>query len=242
MNALLNFCAGSGWSLCSLLQNGASFAKELFRAGFQGDKLSVWAMQGLHGQQLPASQLHAILEDVSGCAAFHSLIVGELPAASKKDANVLLAEYGLLGAAESFSVHGEQYQRGGETNSASTGEDGKSLLQPAGQGNGASSGSSAATSGFSNGSRLVVDVQRFGTTAVQDSREAPREGQVLGVGLLQSSAQLETSAVVQGDNGEQDRWLFASQQMRLSLTQMGVYGDHVAAAEGADEDFYADVS
>lgn len=225
-----------------LLQNGASFAKELFRAGFQGDKLSVWAVQGLHGQQLPASQLHAILEDVSGCAAFHSLIVGELPAASKKDANVLLAEYGLLGAAESFSVHGEQYQRGGETSSAPTGEDGKSLLQSEGQGSGASSGSSAATGGFSNGSRLVVDVQRYGSKAAQESWQVPREGQVPGVGLLESSTRADTSGVAQGVSGEQDRWLFASQQMRLSLTQMGVYGDHVAAAEGADEDFYADVS
>lgn len=212
-----------------LSQNGASFAKELYRAGFQGDKLSVWAVQGLHGQQLPDGQLQAILEDVSGCAAFHSLIVGELPAASKTDANVLLAEYGLLGAAESFQVHGEQYQRGARaeggvfaTEAAAGGEAGNLAAQ---------TGSVVgAVGGFSNSSRIVSDVQQFGTLPT---------GAQAGVGLLQSAVQ-ESSQVAKSDT--QDRWLFASQQMRLSLTQMGVYGDHVAAAEGADEDFYADVS
>ncbi len=39
-----------------------------------------------------------------------------------------------------------------------------------------------------------------------------------------------------GPTGRQ-RWLFTSQQMRLSLVEMGVYESHLAEAEATDEDW-----
>jgi hypothetical protein len=36
--------------------------------------------------------------------------------------------------------------------------------------------------------------------------------------------------------------MFTAQQLRLSLQQMGIYEDHVAAAEAADEDFFGHFS
>ena len=37
-------------------------------------------------------------------------------------------------------------------------------------------------------------------------------------------------------------WLFVAQQKRLSLQEMGILSDHVAAAEEADEDFFGNFS
>lgn len=37
-------------------------------------------------------------------------------------------------------------------------------------------------------------------------------------------------------------WLFVAQQKRLSLAEMGIYEDHVAAAEEVDEDFFGNFS
>jgi hypothetical protein len=86
------------------------FSAQLARAGFRADRLSVWALQGLHGQGLGKQQLQALLAEVADCAAFHSLLVGEVPGPiSKKETENLLAEAGLLGAA--FSHEQESYDR-----------------------------------------------------------------------------------------------------------------------------------
>ena len=37
-------------------------------------------------------------------------------------------------------------------------------------------------------------------------------------------------------------WLFVAQQKRLSLQEMGIYEDHVEAAEAVDEDFFGNFS
>lgn len=37
-------------------------------------------------------------------------------------------------------------------------------------------------------------------------------------------------------------WLFVAQQKRLSCREMGLYADHVAAAEEVDEDFFGHFS
>ncbi|WIA16552.1 hypothetical protein OEZ85_013224 [Tetradesmus obliquus] len=59
---------------------------------------------------LGKAQLQAVLSEVADCAAFHSLLVGELPGPiSKRDAENLLAEAGLLGAV--FSHEQEGYGR-----------------------------------------------------------------------------------------------------------------------------------
>jgi hypothetical protein len=86
------------------------FSAQLARAGFRADRLSVWALQGLHGQGLGRQQLQAVLSEVADCAAFHSLLVGEVPGPiNKREAENLLAEAGLLGAV--FSHEQESYGR-----------------------------------------------------------------------------------------------------------------------------------
>jgi hypothetical protein len=78
---------------------------ELLRAGFRADRLSVWVLQGLHGQGLEQHHLQQLLTEVTNCAAFHSLFVGELPGPmSRRDAENLLAEAGLLGAVTSYEA------------------------------------------------------------------------------------------------------------------------------------------
>jgi len=81
------------------------FMNELLRAGFRADRLSVWVLQGLHDQGLGQHHLQHLLAEITNCAAFHSLFVGELPGPmSRRDAENLLAEAGLLGAVTSYEA------------------------------------------------------------------------------------------------------------------------------------------
>lgn len=94
--------AGSGDEAAEAEQ--ALLRPMLLRAGFRPDRLSVWALQGLHGQGVTQEQLRALLAEVTACAAFHSLLVGELPGPlTRRDADNLLAEAGLLGAVYAHS-------------------------------------------------------------------------------------------------------------------------------------------
>lgn len=72
------------------------FCEELQRQGFRGDRLSVWGVQGLHELGLSGAELSCLLVEVSGCAAYHSLVLGELPAMEEAVARNLLADSGLL--------------------------------------------------------------------------------------------------------------------------------------------------
>lgn len=47
------------------------FREQLSRAGFRGDRLSVWVLQGLHDQGLGPEVLRQLLAEVADCAAFH---------------------------------------------------------------------------------------------------------------------------------------------------------------------------
>jgi hypothetical protein len=47
------------------------FREQLSRAGFRGDRLSVWVLQGLHGQELGPEVLRQLLAEVADCAAYH---------------------------------------------------------------------------------------------------------------------------------------------------------------------------
>jgi hypothetical protein len=160
---------GGGGSSSSILM------AQLERAGFRQDRLSLWALQGLHGLGLSRAALMELLAEVTNAAAFHSLLVGELPLAGPaSDTENALAEVGLLGAAHGHDAPG------------------------AGGGHG-----------------------RLGPTEL--------------AALSSSSGRSDESG--SGGSSGRGRWLFAAQQMRLSLGQMGVYADHVEAAEEADEDF-----
>ena len=86
---------GSGDGVATMLID------QLERAGFRGDRLSVWAVQGLRDQGLGMAHLQELFAEVTNCAAFHSLFVGELPGPmTKQQAENLLAEMGLLGAVQ----------------------------------------------------------------------------------------------------------------------------------------------
>jgi hypothetical protein len=165
---------------------------QLERAGFRGDRLSLWALQGLHGQELQKGALLELLADVTNGAAFHSLAVGELPLVGlRSEVDNALAEVGLLGASY---AHGDGLAGGGY---------GRLLAAPAGGGGGAEA------------------------AAAPGALEGGAEGHGDGGGAAE---------------GARERWLFASQQMRMSLAQMGIYQDHVGAAEETDEDFFGHFS
>jgi hypothetical protein len=147
------------------------FVDQLEKAGFRGDRLSVWAVQGLRDQGLSIPQLQELFAELTNSAAFHSLLVGELPGPmSRQQAENLLAEMGLLGAVQ---LH------------------------------------------------AAADAGSYGRLRDrEENMELPGDTAALG----------------------QDGWLFTAQQLRLSLQQMGVYEEHVAAAEAADEDFFGHFS
>lgn len=106
--------SGNGSSCSSVAAGGPAIEEgsvgtilidQLERAGFRGDRLSVWAVQGLQDQGLGMAPLQELFAEVTNCAAFHSLLVGELPGPmSKQQAENLLAEMGLLGAVQKHAA------------------------------------------------------------------------------------------------------------------------------------------
>ncbi|KAF8065520.1 MTS1 [Scenedesmus sp. PABB004] len=148
-------CAGDG--------GGSVFAAALARGGFRADRLSVWALQGLHGLGLGAGALRALLAEVADGAAFHSLLVGELPGPLRRgDAANLLAEAGLLGAV--YAHADEAYGRlggpaGGRSSSGSS----------SGGGDGDSGGAAAAAGGGDDAvaERWLVTAQQLRLSLAQ---------------------------------------------------------------------------
>ena len=95
--------------------------------------------------------------EVTNCAGLGSIVTGELPVMTKREAGNLLAEAGLLGTLTALSEVGRERDR--------------------------------------------------------------------------------WSATWQGDVDGKQRWLFTSQQQRMSLREMDIHEEHVYAAEAVDEDF-----
>ncbi|GLC41902.1 hypothetical protein PLESTB_001045600 [Pleodorina starrii] len=163
------------------LQPGGDFSSlpsSLEAAGFRADRLSVWAVQGLAGLGLGEQDVVSLLAEAANCAAYHSLLLGELPPlpGGRAAAANALAECGLLGSPLAFGTPDSSYGRWRpEWGSADGGDD------PSGGGS-------------------------------ADGHQA------------------------------QQRWLFASQQIRLSAAQMDTYSSHRAAAEEMDEDFFDNFS
>ncbi|KAL4431269.1 hypothetical protein ABPG75_006525 [Micractinium tetrahymenae] len=139
----------------------AGLAAALERAGFRGDRLSAWVLQGLACHGLGPAGLTSLLTDLCNLAAFDSLVAGLLPPLERRRLDNLLASFGLLGAGVDF---GEQTDWG--------------RWAP----------------------ELALDPAGFRP------------------------------------------WLFVAQQKRLSLREMGIYEDHVAAAMDAGEDFEGNFS
>lgn len=50
------------------------FREQLMRAGFRSDRLSVWALQGLHNQGIGADVMQQLLAEVADSAAFHRYV------------------------------------------------------------------------------------------------------------------------------------------------------------------------
>ncbi|KAG2437414.1 hypothetical protein HXX76_006066 [Chlamydomonas incerta] len=137
----------------------------LTAAGFRGERLSVWGLQGIAGLELDQQDVAALLAEAANAAAYHSLLLGELPAelGAGQAANAI-AEAGLMGAPLAVGTEDTSYGR-------------------------------------------------------WQAEWGPPE------------------------NAEQpQRWVFASQQVRLSIAQMDTYSDHGAAAAELDEDFFDNFS
>lgn len=62
------------------------------------------------------------------------------------------------------------------------------------------------------------------------------DGRGLGEGVSLAGRQGD------GDGGHRPGWLFGAQHRAMSLLQMGIYDDHVAAAQDADEDYFDNIS
>lgn len=88
------------------------FTQELQRSGFRPDRLSVWAIQGLRNQGITDDTLRQLLTEVTNLAAFHSLLVGEIPGLrSKREVENILAEAGVLGAVVRYEQEDISYGR-----------------------------------------------------------------------------------------------------------------------------------
>lgn len=53
---------------------GSSFTRDMESKGFRGDRLSVWALQGLSGLGLDQAEINGIFTDITNLAAFNSLV------------------------------------------------------------------------------------------------------------------------------------------------------------------------
>ncbi|KAF5839045.1 leucine carboxyl methyltransferase-domain-containing protein [Dunaliella salina] len=191
------------------------FLPQLERAGYQGSNLSVWAIQGLDGFNLNTPRVHALFCEVASAAAYHSLLVGELPAMQHKEAEHILAEVGFLSTVLPFGTDATSYGR------------------------------------WSHASRQEYD--EACSSQAPDSIRSEHESQCLTAGSEQSHFDGEARSQSGSPASSSDlnstigndaarKWLFTSQQMRLSFAQMDVYTTHLAAAEEVDEDFTGNFS
>lgn len=74
-----------------------SLFDNLKRKGYRGDKVSVWALQGIRAMELDWEVMGTLFTDISNAAAFESIIIGEMPEVSEKGVESFLASFGLIG-------------------------------------------------------------------------------------------------------------------------------------------------
>ena len=66
--------------------------------GFRGDRLAVWALQGVHAMGLSWETLTRLCTDISNGASFESIILGELPESKEHRVENFLADFGWIGS------------------------------------------------------------------------------------------------------------------------------------------------
>ncbi|KXZ54150.1 hypothetical protein GPECTOR_5g249 [Gonium pectorale] len=88
-----------------------SLLAALAAAGFRADRLSVWGLQGLEGLELKQQEVEGLVSSAALCAAYHSLLFGELPSdvGGRAEAENALADCGLLGAPIAFGGPDSSY-------------------------------------------------------------------------------------------------------------------------------------
>ena len=107
--------------------------------------------------------------------------------------------------------------------------------------------------GFDELEALLADISNcaaFGSIVCGEARGISKEqcaDALAGNGLLSTVIDVnnEISALARSSGSvalPQGAWLFTSQHQRMSLAEMGLYSDHVAAAEETDEDFFGNFS
>ncbi|EFJ43282.1 hypothetical protein VOLCADRAFT_96625 [Volvox carteri f. nagariensis] len=202
------------------LQPGTDFSSltpSLEAAGFRTDRLSVWVVQGLSGLRLRYQDVVSLLAEAAHGAAYHSLLMGELPYMSYNQAANALADCGLLGAPLAFGTPESDYGRWRE--GWSPGTDGDVDVD----------GGCTATAAADQATQKEAGAAGRGA----------RAGAGAGAG---SETPVEAAAGAEAEAGAPQRWLFAAQQIRLSAAQMDVYAAHRTAAEETDEDFFDNFS
>jgi hypothetical protein len=109
--------------VCDYTIPGATCARELQRAGYRPDRVSVWALQGTRRAGLATPALEAIFADASNLAALESVLVGELGNTIPHDVDQLLASFGLLGTTFEAAAVAEQVGAYGDVAARSGGAD-----------------------------------------------------------------------------------------------------------------------
>lgn len=79
------------------LEGCVDFGVDLEASGYQGNKLSVWGLQGLAQLELEDSKVEALLAHIANMASLQSFLVGELPPTSAVNAARWIAQAGFLG-------------------------------------------------------------------------------------------------------------------------------------------------
>lgn len=82
----------------------SDFSTPLEAAGYNGKKLSVWALQGLAKLGLSGSEINQLLAHIANSASLNSFIFGELPPSTVETAASWIAKAGFLGNIVSDSV------------------------------------------------------------------------------------------------------------------------------------------
>lgn len=96
-----NALAPRGCLLRRVSWNLGSSDRNLFEAlkdkGFRGDRVSVWALNGIRALGVPLDIMEHVFSEIANAAAFESIILGEFPEISVLNLENFLAKYGLGG-------------------------------------------------------------------------------------------------------------------------------------------------
>eukprot|EP00210_Caulerpa_lentillifera_P000089 g85.t1 len=84
-------------------KNTQLLSSRLERVGFRGDRLSVWAIQGLQAMDLRQEELQSLFVEISQLSKCKSLLFGELPGSTKSKVAEFLFDFAFFGVVTDFT-------------------------------------------------------------------------------------------------------------------------------------------